>query len=334
MLDSLKVNGYTAKVLENDLGMFSTLSLYDSAEFLIKEHRFRYKRDHTQKFRTNQVKYIEMSFFIHPHYIEDSINGQKTIYKPFSSYIYLTPDNADVEIFFREKLEYRHVDVYLDRSYFDGWSEVNTDIQDFLRKKDGIDSAHVFPGGVPICERVVQILYAIKSCRLKGLSREYFMKGKVFELLSVIFEKGKRLEDENRFSRFHLRQDDKAKIEQIARTIEENLDRFFTIADLAQRFGLNTFKLKKGFKEIYGIGVFEFTIQQKIAKAKELIRETDLSFKEVAFMLGYSAASSFSTRFKMESGQSPAAYKKSLVDSDHGSLVCTENRKEGCVALK
>ncbi|WP_373564913.1 helix-turn-helix domain-containing protein [Sphingobacterium sp. E70] len=68
--------------------------------------------------------------------------------------------------------------------------------------------------------------------------------------------------------------------------------------------------MEKGFKERFGMGLFQFATQVHIQEAISLLRTTDLSIKEIAFRTGYSSPSSFSVAFKKQCGIAPNQIRK------------------------
>ena len=107
-----------------------------------------------------------------------------------------------------------------------------------------------------------------------------------------------------------IRQQDAECIHMAKDIISKNLRQHITIRDLAQEVGLNQFKLKQGFKQIFGMGVYTYLYQARMEKAKELLEDTDKSLKEIAAITGYKRISSFIRSFKRIYKQSPALWRK------------------------
>lgn len=94
---------------------------------------------------------------------------------------------------------------------------------------------------------------------------------------------------------------------QLAKTIlSENLEIPPSLTELSRQIGLNTFKLKKNFKEVFGVPVFKLLQQMRLEKAHELIKNKDLSIQEVAWDVGYDSVSSFSNAFAKKYGYRPS----------------------------
>ena len=78
-----------------------------------------------------------------------------------------------------------------------------------------------------------------------------------------------------------------------------------TLKELSYKFGLNEFKLKKGYKEFFQTTVFGHVHHLRMQKAKALLKEQGMNVSDVAFFVGYDNVSSFSTEFKKRFGCSP-----------------------------
>ena len=78
-----------------------------------------------------------------------------------------------------------------------------------------------------------------------------------------------------------------------------------TIKELSKKVAINECYLKKGFKEVFGMTIFEFFQQQRMEHAKYLLHEKGLSVTEASVALGYSSIAHFSTAFKKQTGLKP-----------------------------
>lgn len=82
-----------------------------------------------------------------------------------------------------------------------------------------------------------------------------------------------------------------------------------SLSQLARISGINEFKLKRGFKEMFGDTVFGYLAHARLELAKADLIEGRKSATEVAFELGYSSLQHFSTAFKKQFGVSPNQLK-------------------------
>lgn len=83
-----------------------------------------------------------------------------------------------------------------------------------------------------------------------------------------------------------------------------------SLTQLSRICGLNEYKLKKGFKEIFGNTVFGFLSDKKLEKARIDLLNKDKFVSEIAYELGYSSPQHFSQAFKKKFGVSPSLVAK------------------------
>lgn len=79
-----------------------------------------------------------------------------------------------------------------------------------------------------------------------------------------------------------------------------------TISQLAKMVSISESKLKKDFKMIYRLPVYEYFQKIRMQTAKDKLLSGDHSVKEVAMELGYSNLSNFTIAFKKEFGLLPS----------------------------
>lgn len=82
-----------------------------------------------------------------------------------------------------------------------------------------------------------------------------------------------------------------------------------SLPDLARIAGINEFKLKRGFKELFGQPVFAYLAAARLEKARELLQSTRMTATEIAFELGYASLQHFSSAFKQRYGVTPTAFR-------------------------
>ena len=118
-----------------------------------------------------------------------------------------------------------------------------------------------------------------------------------------------RLYERKRNSLFHV-QLSKTDIDRVMQ-VEAALTRDIfepapTIHQLARMVSISESKLKKDFKTIYGVPVYEYFQKMRMQAAKDKLLSGGHSVKEVAMELGYSNLSNFTIAFKKEFGLLPS----------------------------
>lgn len=79
-----------------------------------------------------------------------------------------------------------------------------------------------------------------------------------------------------------------------------------TIEVLSKAAAMSPTKLKKDFKQLYGLPIYEYYQKNRMKKAHSLLSENNYSIKEVGIMVGYTNLSHFAVSFKKEFGILPS----------------------------
>ena len=98
-------------------------------------------------------------------------------------------------------------------------------------------------------------------------------------------------------------------INNIRYKIHENLSNCATLEELASQHNVSYAWFRKTFKEVVGISPGQYQLNLKLEKAARMIRETQMSISEIAFVNGFVSEHHFSKIFKKKMGVSPSAYK-------------------------
>lgn len=94
------------------------------------------------------------------------------------------------------------------------------------------------------------------------------------------------------------------KLYRVAGFVEASADRI-SVQELSDQFKISTYKLEKGFKEIYGYSVLQHRFEEKMRLAFRLIDDKQYNSKQVAEILRYSDPQSFSRAFRKRFGYAP-----------------------------
>ncbi len=93
--------------------------------------------------------------------------------------------------------------------------------------------------------------------------------------------------------------------------LDEHFHESITQKDLADALFLGTRQLSRILQSIYGLSFREKLTEMRLAKAVELITETELSLEQIAEMVGYDSYSGFYLAFQKKYGMSASDFRKS-----------------------
>ena len=99
---------------------------------------------------------------------------------------------------------------------------------------------------------------------------------------------------------------------EIRQYIEDNLHTQIHVSDLAQHFYLGSKQISRVIYKYTGVTAKKYINQLKRQKAKELLKNTNLSISEIADRLGFTSDYYFNQFFKREEGYPPGIYRKNV----------------------
>lgn len=94
--------------------------------------------------------------------------------------------------------------------------------------------------------------------------------------------------------------------------IHINYSRKIRVSEVAKFISLDRKYISKLFKEIVGVTIQEYLISFRINKAKELMKDKQLSIGDISRSVGYDNPLIFSKIFKKVNGLSPSKYRDSI----------------------
>ncbi len=87
--------------------------------------------------------------------------------------------------------------------------------------------------------------------------------------------------------------------------IESDLTEDLSLSVLANAAGLSEYHFLRMFKQSTGSTPHQYVINQRIERAKELLKCTDMSITEIAYLLGFSTPAHFTHHFRRKTGVAP-----------------------------
>ena len=168
-------------------------------------------------------------------------------------------------------------------------------------------------------EKYMQILSINGENPIIHIGQYYEMEQLLEELYSLTesrteYFRCKQIELIYRFFSILLENSDKRTHYDIAHSaqkiIDHNFDREITMQQIAASLCANAAYLTRKFTQKYGISPKEYLLEKRIAYAKRLLAQTDVSVKEIAVSVGYVDQLYFSRIFKRKEGVSPLEYRK------------------------
>lgn len=162
----------------------------------------------------------------------------------------------------------------------------------------------------------------------------------VFDLLNLTIKLGYKYKADNEYllKKMTLWQDDGAitKVDEIFKILEQNFEAMFakkiniahefvdkvlfyiknnytdcnlSVQAIADEFDVSTTYLNQTFKDEIGDNIHDYITSLRMETAKELLKTTDMSVKDIVEAIGYFNVSSFGRKFKTVTGVTPSEYR-------------------------
>jgi AraC family transcriptional activator of pyochelin receptor len=137
----------------------------------------------------------------------------------------------------------------------------------------------------------------------EGKTKMMFFRSQVTVLLSQFFGQLSSMKEEV------VNANEREKLYDAKEILVNNLNDPPSLTELSRKIGLNSYKLKKNFKELFGTPVFKYLQNERLQKAHELLRNENVTIQEAAWQVGYESLSSFSNAFAKKYGFRPSELK-------------------------
>ncbi|MBG9775395.1 helix-turn-helix transcriptional regulator [Brevibacillus laterosporus] len=154
------------------------------------------------------------------------------------------------------------------------------------------------------------LLQQLRNCSYSGSAKRLYMEGKTLELLALFIYEMEMGQVKKSTS---LKKDDIDRIYLARDILVKMLGQPPSLLALSRLIQLNDYKLKIGFKEVFGMTVFEFVRQQRMEKARILLENNSISVSQASSLVGYHNFSHFASLFRKTYGVNPSQYGKNAL---------------------
>ena len=155
---------------------------------------------------------------------------------------------------------------------------------------------------MPVTGRQMAAISDLQYGRYSGFMKQLFLESRITDLFLLQMEQAQQLQG---LRPPRIRPADREKLYAAREFVKARMLEPFSLLEVARYCGLNDFKLKKGFRELFGTTVFGYLNELKMNHALQLLRDTSRTVFDAADSLGYSETANFSKAFKKHFGQLP-----------------------------
>ena len=162
----------------------------------------------------------------------------------------------------------------------------------------------LLPQGAAISLTQRALIQQIINCPYTGALKKLFLEARFLDLF---------IEQQAQLAQLLVRPT--ARDRELLHAVRDFLDQNYaeppSLLEIARMFGTNDFKLKKGFKELFGTTVFGYVAERRLSAAHQLLTLTDQPVQEVAEAVGFTNPAHFATAFRRKFGLRPTQLRRS-----------------------
>jgi len=163
----------------------------------------------------------------------------------------------------------------------------------------------------PTTTAMQSVIHQILHCPYQGLTRWLYLESKVLELIALRLDQVIQ-HPPAALATPGLHAKDIDLIHYASAILLQRLEDPPSLLELARLVGMNDYKLKKGFRHVFGTTVFGYLQTHRMERAKQLLAQPTFKIGGVAQAIGYANQSHFCQMFKQQFGMTPQCYRNSL----------------------
>lgn len=214
----------------------------------------------------------------------------------------------DSQIYVERKAHVRNqfLEIRMSPEHLFGYTDNGDDrvaVEGFLHRHRGSIEAY---DTTPAIQKCVHDMY---YCSYLGPLKKLYLEGKAMEIIALVNQENSHQQQVSGVKGMWRKQD-RESIGQVKEIILGHLENPLSIRQLSRQVGMNEFKVKQGFREMYGMTIFELVRKARMEKAVWLMETEQLNIGQTAAAVGYSNASNFTTAFRKHYGCNPSEYVK------------------------
>lgn len=234
-----------------------------------------------------------------------NINGFREKIMRRKQYNMLYLPSFECEYLFRKEHQYMNFGVVFTADYLQRCNEAFAFLPQFLKGVKRNVPTIVNENHISATPRMMEVIQSILHCDYTGMLKKMYLDSKVSELLLLSL---RNIPDINEVQ-VTLHQADIDLIHQAKEHLLSNLENPCSIGELAHLVGLNEYKIKMGFKQLYKNTVFGLLQEERLQKARMLLQDTQMTIQDISMLTGYKNLSNFTAAFKRKFGFPPSSIK-------------------------
>jgi AraC-like DNA-binding protein len=271
--------------------------------------------------RMYQNRRLRMEMFDEPELVEmhftlsgkgrmlNEINGREYCFKANEHSMHYHPQFVGIADYNSHE-QYKFFEVHFTAPFFLELAKDSSPLlMQFAEKVQTGSIAELSKDNLPISFAMHQCIHEIMNNQLTGGLKLLFLQSKCIELLTLqvqMFE-----DNVSKSSSVICKSDyDKDCIHYAKDYLIQHAQEPPSLIELAKIAGVNEFKLKQGFREVFNTTVFGYLSDYKLNQAQKLLLGGHMPIKEIAEQLGYSSVQHFNNAFRKKFGVPPGKVRR------------------------
>lgn len=201
-----------------------------------------------------------------------------------------------------ENRSYETVSIRFTAAYLDSLLEAFPSIRMFVDavvRNEATNFTYYYPYATKEMMRTLQNIF---SCGYCGALRKRYLDAQVESyVLQALFVLTRRFVPQDQV----LKEEEIIKIKALTGMLSEEPGQAYALDSLAHAFQLDNAVLRRGFRQLYGVTVFDYLLKMRMEKALKLLLQSDKPEREIAFALGFADVTKFVAAFVEAFGQTP-----------------------------
>jgi AraC-like DNA-binding protein len=260
-------------------------------------------------FETLSLDYVSNKAGIHSRMLlkgnlHHKIKGTGRIHLREGEFTMLWAESADCYCRFEKDTEYRTLDIFYSPELLQQLTFFFPELKDLMKDAK---AKLLIKNPCFVTPAMQDIIRQILECPFDETTRQFYFDLKVREYLYVMLEHAyKRSPSRYRFTPYET-----ASIIKAHKILLEDLSRKpLSLQMLSRSVAINEFKLKAGFRQIFGLSVFDCLHEARMKKARELLLSTNMPIKQICVLTGYPRMTNFITAFRKKFGYTPGSLRR------------------------
>lgn len=236
--------------------------------------------------------------------LSHKIKGAGKIFLREGEFTMLWADEANCHCKFEKDKEYSTFDVFYAPEFFEELTTLFPELQHIIQSSKVINIVKNPAFITPVMRDIVR---QILQFPFDESTRQFYFDLKVREYLYVMLEHTYQ----KKYTRYHFNRYETARIIKAHEILLQDIStKPPTIRELARAVSISEFKLKDGFKQLFGLSIFECLQEARMERARELLVETNEPLKNICVLTGYSRMTNFITAFRTRYGYTPGSLRR------------------------